>query len=654
MRTGFWCGILIACALIGVAAAPGAYPEAGETPVALVAPAAEGLVESPAGSPELLLFEPIPVVITASRTEELVTQAPSSVTVITREQILNSGAVSIADILRMVPGVDVQQDAGADWNVSIRGFVHIMANKVLVLIDGRTAYSDVYASVNWYELPVVLEDIERIEVIRGPLSSLWGANALLGVINIITRSAAESQGVLATAQYGTRGTLRGSAIYGGQVPNSRVYFKLSAARDEVGQWTPYSTQAQSPLVDNRKAGAVTKANLAAEWVDGRGANWTVEAGRSEGEMVLLLDLTGAHKLWREADGYVMADYRADDLNVRAYWNSTHVRYLQPGFPAAAIINADLYDLEALKSQTVGRHTLLYGGSYRNKQLRQDGFLLCAGPQHQNLWALYAEDSYQASDRTKLVLSARYDRHPLVGGEPSGRATVMYALSPDQTLRLSAASAFRSPNFLESYLEVVPAALFGNTNLDNEGITSYDLEYRARLSPATSADVAVYYNRLNSLIHVEQVPGPPQIQVFNNLGGARAQGVEFEIRHAVSPALSTFVNYTYQRLEGDPLLLRDRPDIIFGSPRHKANLGFTLSDRERGLNGSLLLNYRDKATIEDASSGPYLLVNGYIGKQVGEGVEAGVAFFNLANYHSQEYVQGDFIGRRIMGSLRWEF
>jgi len=654
-RSELWFRVLIACAVISAAAAPGVLAEAAGSPAAPVDEAAPEPVASPAatvGSPELLLFEQIPVVISASRTEELVTQAPASVTVITREQILNSGAISIPDILRMAPGVDVQQNTGANWDVSIRGFAHVMANKVLVLIDGRTAYNDFYASTNWYELPVALEDIERIEVIRGPLSSLWGANALLGVINIITRSAADSQGVLATAQYGTRGTWRVNAIYGGQVPRSRVSYKVTAAHEEVGQWTPFTPSVQSPLVDNRKAGQVTKATLTTQWADRAGANWTVAAGQSDGYNLLLLDLTGNHKFWHEQQMYVLADYRTDELNVRAYWNGTRVRYDQSGFPATARIDADLYDIEALKSHNLHRHRLLYGGSFRNKQLRPGGLELFA-PQQQNLWAIYAEDSYRASQKTKVVLSGRYDQNPLTGGRPSGRATIMHELTRDQTLRLSAASAFRSPSFLESYLSIPFARLFGNPDLDNEGITSYDLEYRVRVSPKTSADVAVYYNRLNSLIHVEQIAGPPPIQVFNNLGGAHATGVEFEVRHVVSPSLSTFANYTYQQLDCDPVIERDRPDVAFGSPRHKANLGLTLSEPERGLNGSLLLNYRDKTSAGGLSAGPYLLVNGYIGKRVGRGIEAGIAFFNLVDNH-QEYVEGDEIGRRVMGSVRWEF
>jgi len=275
-----------------------------------------------------------------------------------------------------------------------------------------------------------------------------------------------------------------------------------------------------------------------------------------------------------------------------------------------------------------------------------------------------EDSYQASAKTRLIVSGRYDHHSLTGGEVSGRATVMQALSAERTLRLSAATAFRSPQLLEEYMYVPVWILFPNPEIKPEGITSYDLEYRLRLAPQTTASIAAYYSQVDDLIQVEQLPGP--LQHFGNLGGAQARGVEVEVSHSLSPTLSAFANYTYQSLAGDYVLEYQRPDVISSSPRHKANLGFTLSDPERGLNASLLLNYRDQTPLGEIppgwfvpvigplTCGPYVLVNGYVGWRPPQGPELGLSFFNLANRRHQEYAQGDYIGRRIMGSVRWVF
>jgi outer membrane receptor protein involved in Fe transport len=386
-------------------------------------------------------------------------------------------------------------------------------------------------------------------------------------------------------------------------------------------------------------------------------------------MVFLFAGTGWHSLWEETAGHLMVDYRRQDLEIRGYWN--HMRLSIADAPLAAaysrpvIVYSDLYDIEALNSQKVGRHGVLYGANFRRQEMGQSGYRFFVGPRHQNLWAAYAQDASRVSDSTNLVVNGRYDHHPLAGGRFSGRAAVMRSLSANRTLRLSAASAFRSPDFAESYAEMWYWGLFGNPDLKHEGITSYDIEYRLRLTPRTNASLAAYYSSIENLIHVEQFAGPPSYQQFSNLGNAQARGVEFEVNHALSPTLTAFANYTYQWLNGDWKIMRDRPDVILASPRHKANLGFTLADPDRRLNASLLLNYRDQATIGDAGpyvglripgfgSGPYLLVNGYVGWRGPQGPEIGLSFFNLGNYRHQEYAQGDYIGRRIMGSVRWEF
>ncbi|HUT73859.1 MAG TPA: TonB-dependent receptor [Armatimonadota bacterium] len=643
--------IAAACALVGALIALAAAPcRADSEAAAAVEPAAQ---EPPAAevaqAPELLLFQDIPVVVTASRMEERVTDAPASVTVITREQILNSGAISIPDILRMAPGVEVMQTTGGSWEVGIRGFDQPVANKVLVLVDGRTVYNDFYANVNWYGLPVVLEDIERIEIIRGPLSSLWGANATVGVINIITRSPAEAQGATATADYGTRGALRANAIYGWKSANERSHYKVIIAHEQEGQWPASSEAVRQGEVADRDSGTVTKVSAAADW----GARWRLSMGRNDGAVALISPYSMGQMLWDESTGFASLSYQGDNLSMRAYWNGARFQVTRFGF-APCVIYTDLYDLEALKSDVIGRHRALWGASYRATQLGQAGGLLFDGPHHQRLPAAYLQDDYQASERTRLVLNARWDDHPLAGARLSGRATVMHSFTPEHTLRFSAATAFRSPNFVESYFAMFvelpslpPTGMWGNTDLNCEGITAYDLEYRTRLSPRTTGSICLYYSRLDNVILASPILVFPPQSRFENVGQARSAGVEMEVRHALSPALSAFANYTYQSLSGDQAV---RDDLVDLTPRHKANLGFNLSDPERGLTGSLLAAYRDQVA---GGAGPYVLVNGYLGKRFGD-VEWGVSFFNLANVQHQEYGQGDIIGRRIMGSVRREF
>src|SRR3984885_5026961 len=162
-------------------------------------------------------------VTSVSRKEEKLSKTAAAVYVISQEDIRRSGATNIPDLLRMAPGVDVAQIDANTWAISIRGFNDRYANKVLVLVDGRTVYTPTTSGVYWDQLDVPLEDIDRIEVTRGPGGTVWGANAVNGVINILTKSADATQGTIVSAGGGSQGTAQGLAQYGGKVGQNEAY-----------------------------------------------------------------------------------------------------------------------------------------------------------------------------------------------------------------------------------------------------------------------------------------------------------------------------------------------------------------------------------------------------------------------------------------------
>jgi iron complex outermembrane receptor protein len=162
-------------------------------------------------------------VTSVSKKEQKMSQAAAAIFVITQEDIHRSGATNIPDLLRMVPGLDVSQINANDWAVSARGFNQQFSNKLLVLIDGRAVYTPLLGGVNWDTQDVPLEDIDRIEVIRGPGATIWGANAVNGVINVVTKSAADKQGALVTAGGGTEGQAQGTAQFGGTIRGNTSY-----------------------------------------------------------------------------------------------------------------------------------------------------------------------------------------------------------------------------------------------------------------------------------------------------------------------------------------------------------------------------------------------------------------------------------------------
>src|ERR1700722_12087460 len=162
-------------------------------------------------------------VTSVSKKEQSLSKAAADIFVITQEDIQRSGATNLPDLLRMVPGLDVAQINANSWAISARGFNHQFSDKLLVLIDGRTVYTPLFGGVYWDTQDVPMEDIERIEVIRGPGATVWGANAVNGVINIITKTAVETQGGLLVAGGGTEERAFGTAQYGGKLGRGASY-----------------------------------------------------------------------------------------------------------------------------------------------------------------------------------------------------------------------------------------------------------------------------------------------------------------------------------------------------------------------------------------------------------------------------------------------
>ena len=188
----------------------------------------------PESSVELVRFLKEETVVTAARHEQPISQAPSNIYVITDEDIRHSGATDIPTLLRRIPGIEVIQMTGADFNVSARGDNQLSANKMLVLVDGRSIYDDEQGTVLWKAIPVTLAEIKRIEVLKGPASALYGFNAFDGVVHIITKSPEEMRGATLQVGGGEFGTLTTAAIYAGAYDN--LGYRLSFGWDQNNQW----------------------------------------------------------------------------------------------------------------------------------------------------------------------------------------------------------------------------------------------------------------------------------------------------------------------------------------------------------------------------------------------------------------------------------
>ena len=224
---------------------------------------------------EELMNEPVTSV---SKRETRLSDAPAAVYVVTQEDIRRSGANNIAEALRMVPGLEVARVDANKWAISSRGFNGLYANKLLVLMDGRSVYTPLYAGVHWDAQDTLLEDIDRIEVIRGPGASLWGANAVNGVINVITRPAKETQGTLITAGGGTEELGFGGVRYGGKV-NDETHYRVYA------KYSKWDNSAQTGEAEKGEdAWDMFQTGFRLDWDASKESAFTLEGGLQNGRV----------------------------------------------------------------------------------------------------------------------------------------------------------------------------------------------------------------------------------------------------------------------------------------------------------------------------------------------------------------------------------
>ncbi|MDB5446303.1 MAG: TonB-dependent receptor, partial [Phenylobacterium sp.] len=425
-------------------------------------------------------------VTSVSKRAELIADAPSSIYVISRDDIMRSGATSLPEMLRLAPNLEVTQTSASRYVITARGFngapaAQNFSNKLLVLIDGRSVYTPLFSGVYWDMQDVLPQDIERIEVISGPGATLWGANAVNGVINIITRSSAETQGGLAYVSAGNQE--RSAALrYGGAISERatwRVYAKSFFDRDTAlaggGKANDHWSKPQAgfrldwnasdadavTLQGDAYSGFEAQAGAPAEDIKGHNvtARWTRALG--EGSAV-------------QAQAYYDRAERGSEVSGSGFW-------------------VDTYDVDLQHSRTLGRHELVVGGGYR--QVRYSIFSsgdLSWNPASRNLQLAnaFVQDSVTLSRVLKLVLGVKLEGDAYVKPELLPNLRLSWTPAPDLTLWGAVSRAVRSPTPFDR--DVVEKAggltvIGGGGVFTSEKLTAFELG--GRLHGASRASLS---------------------------------------------------------------------------------------------------------------------------------------------------------------------
>jgi iron complex outermembrane receptor protein len=521
----------------------------------------------------------VQVVVTASRRAQAIESVPHAVTVITANDIRAAGARSIPDALRLAAGVDVADLSYGNAAVAPRGFHGFDSRQVLVLVDGRQIFDSLFGGTLWGSWPFQLEDVERIEVIRGPAGVIWGANAVNGVINIITKNPADQQGVTMTLGGGSRGTYKEHIGYGFQEGNLKL--RLSAENEgSDGFRTGHAifSNSSDDYIAGRMGihalydwGPTDKLTLSAgSGVVGGGTPRTPLAGigssRYPGSQASFILAKWLHHVTAD-DSYEVTAFIND------FWGSPGLRQFDYRYQQLAFQFARVFTPKP-------NHTLMWGIDTRADLLdatNSDPQLLSKKFVGSETLGLYAQDEWRFAPRWTLDLGASVHYDFYGGFQPSAEAALIHDLTEHTQVFGSVSRAFQMPpaglRFLDLPILNGLAWAVGKRGVDPETLIAYQIGARWKPCERLHTSAALYWHDYDELTTLSPRIGPPGLLALDldNRGEAAAYGFELESRYTASSKLTLLANYTYQNLAWRASVPFHDKDLI-SPPQHKATIG----------------------------------------------------------------------------------
>jgi iron complex outermembrane receptor protein len=612
--------------------------------------------QQPAQDPDKPITFEEQVVVTASRSEEELVNAPAAVTVINTAVIESSPATNVGDLLRAVPGMNVTQVSARDINVTTRGATSTLSTSQLALVDGRSVYLDFFGMVMWDLVPTNPHEIKQIEVVRGPASAVWGANAMTGVVNVITRSprelASDGGGNAVTMGFGGfnrdvtgRDQSAGTLFYvngsHADAVDDKWSYKVSAGfftqdalprpTGTLPSGTPYPPFANSgtsqPKVDGR---------LDYDMTDGGRLTFSGGVAGTEGIIhtgIGPFDVDNSSRLTYTTVRYSKGGRRAAFFTNLLHGDAANLltRGVN-GLPIALGFDTKTFDFEASDVYAIGtKHALSFGGNFRRNTF---DITIAPNAEDRNEGGAYVQDEIFLSNRFRWVIGGRLDKFSSIENAVfSPRTTLMFKPASDQTFRVSFNRAFRAPSAINNHLDVgiltpvtlpvigqflLPTLAVGNPDLEEETLTAFELGYTGIVLPRTTVSAAVYWNNTDGSIGFTPVafysaaapppgwPLPPAFVPPNqlpsrftylNLGTVKDKGIELGVDTALNEYLSLFANYSYQWMPE----IEDFPtgvtiaDINWPA-KNRFNIGANVTYMK--WFGNLSVNYTDDAYWQD--------------------------------------------------------
>ncbi|MFQ5590057.1 MAG: TonB-dependent receptor plug domain-containing protein [Phycisphaerae bacterium] len=547
----------------------------GAGDVSLGKPKGEPVMHDDIEDLKLLELE-VPVVVTAARRPQRIDTIPYAVSVITAEDIRRSGARSIPDALRLVPGIDVADLSFGNAAVSSRGFHGFVARQLLVLVDGRQVFDSLFGGTLWGSWPFLLEDIERIEVVRGPGGVTWGANAVSGMINVITKAPADQLGLVLRSSGGSRGTFSKYLSYGLQDGPDR-HLRISGEYEASDGFLRGGSFLRS-LDDTYKGG---RFSFRADMDRGSGARLSISGGTALVDGAFPPTPLAGLGLRRNSGsqasflmGTWSRDRGTDDhVELIGYINDFHA---SPGLPAIdyryqqfALQFSHTAKLEETQKLTWGIDTRIDLLDSTNA----DPYMLSKDFVSTAIVGLYIDDEWQLAPKWTLGLGGRIDYESYGGFEPSARLALSYCLAPGSVLYGAISRAFQMPSAALRFLDIPLvnglAHAKGNRDIEAETMIAYELGYRGRLFDRLDTSLNIFWHELDDVTTLSPMLGPPGLirMDLDNRASASMYGAELDARFRVNAKLTLLGNYTYQRLQWRSLTSFHEKDAM-SPPQHK--------------------------------------------------------------------------------------
>jgi iron complex outermembrane receptor protein len=588
-------------------------------------------------------------------------RASVTTTILLGDPIEELGTRSLVDCLRIVPGMEVEKVSASESSLSARGYTEGTAASqgILGLLDGRQVYNEWFGGVFWENLPLSMDEIKRIEIIRGPGSFLYGPNAMHGLVNIVTLSPLDyGEGEYAGHSFFVSGGVGSyqsnmeSFIYVKREGNSAL--KVKVGHDDMDQFD-----------DRENAKRKSYAEARFETVLSEGERLDLTGGASLQRFDVLIPpgtvLNAGTFSNRAMESYIKANYAWSGLKIQVSW--THfdgqARPDQVYSPFDLLMDAGDVSVDYSTPLFTG-HTLHTGLGYRYSTASTSHPDITNGRHATGLGWYFIQDEITLATNLFLTAGGRLDDHSVAGVTLAPRLAVVWEFLETQSVRATAGYGYRDPSLRELWLDMpvttkfgTQATIVGNRELKPEEMRSFEIGYWGRLIPSLQLEASIYYNLADRLTLFE--PGPIAGTIERqNVNKDDAYGVETQAEYQVAADVYTFANYSYE-IRKD----RDTDRRVPGGPKNKANAGIRSTHLDN-LSGMLWVTFFDRSEFVDRPTGvplgttpAYTLVNARVWYPFKLGAADGKVYvegFNLLDHVHQEHPQGDFYGLIAMAGV----